>query len=262
MTIVKNFILLLIGCTSFVLTFVSVGKLSWFLSSIHQMKSNSSAASSQDFMDIVTNVRVLNVLFVNAVLAITFVLVHSFFRIESVKKSLEKVGLTSASRSLYCLLSSVSLLVLLKYWKIIPYTLWEFDVQSTTFRYWLYFSLHSLAWTVIYAGSLLMDLPELLGIKQIVYHLQGLPHTCEYYKSEQLNTLYAHFRHPSFICLSLILWFSNYMTLDRLLLAVLFTSYMFLAWNPDKRDYQYQKLQLTRKKIELQQTNAMQSIYW
>lgn len=107
-----------------------------------------------------------------------------------------------------------------------------------------------------------MDLPELLGIKQIVYHLQGLPHTCEYYKSEQLNTLYNHVRHPSFICLTIILWGANYMTLDRFVLATLWTLYMFLAWNPDYRDYEYQKVQLARKKLELRQTNVQQRVYW
>lgn len=139
--------------------------------------------------------------------------------------------------------------------------MWEFDIQSTAIRYYTYFVVHSLAWTVTYTGSLLMDLPELLGIKQIVYHLQGLPHPCEYYKSEQLNTLYAHLRHPSFICLTVVLWGANCMTLDRFILATLWTLYMFLAWNPDYRDYEYQKVQLTRKKMELRQTNVQQRVY-
>uniref|UniRef100_A0A336KTU6 Nuclear envelope membrane protein n=1 Tax=Culicoides sonorensis TaxID=179676 RepID=A0A336KTU6_CULSO len=264
MSALQNLVLLLIGITSFVFTFVSIGKLAWFLSAVYQTKvENENLSTGDQVKEILSNKLVLNALFVDASLAILFIFVHSFFRMDSVKGFWAKIGLKSAVRSIYCLVSALSLLFLLKHWKIVPYSFWEFDIYTTNFRYWCFFLAHSLAWTIIYAGSLLMDLPELLGIKQIVYHLQGLPHPCEYYKSEQLNTLYSHIRHPSFICLTLILWGANCMTFDRFILASLWTLYMFLAWNPDSKDYEYQKIQLTRKKLELnQQTTMQQRVYW
>lgn len=71
------------------------------------------------------------------------------------------------------------------------------------------------------------------------------------YKSKQLRTLYSHIRHPSFVGLSVVLWAINIMSLDRLLLAVLWTLYMYIAWNTDHKDIMYHKCQLGRKRTEL-----------
>lgn len=40
-------------------------------------------------------------------------------------------------------------------------------------------------------------------------------------------------------------------SLDRFILASLLTLYMFVAWNPDRTDYQYQRQQFELKKLEL-----------
>lgn len=43
----------------------------------------------------------------------------------------------------------------------------------------------------------------------------------------------------------------THFSLDRLILALLLTAYMFVAWSPDRKDYEYQKNQLELKKLEL-----------
>lgn len=139
--------------------------------------------------------------------------------------------------------------LLLKHWTRVPFALWSVDLESPL-PFWIFTVVHSLAWTIIYGGSLLMDLPELLGIKQIFYDIQGL-HQPSYYKSRELNQLYSRLRHPSFICLTVVLWGTNFMSLDRLILASLWTLYMFIAWNPDYSDLEYQRMQLVQKRTEL-----------
>lgn len=112
MSALKNLILLLIGSTSFVFTFVSVGKLSWFLSAVYQTKvGGPERLSGETVTEVLSNKLVLNALFIDCTLAIVFILVHSFFRIDSVKGFWEKVGLKAAGRAIYCLVSSLSLLV-------------------------------------------------------------------------------------------------------------------------------------------------------
>lgn len=71
------------------------------------------------------------------------------------------------------------------------------------------------------------------------------------YKSFRLRHLYTHVRHPSFVGLSAIFWITNLMTIDRFVLAVLLTSYMYLAWSTDRSDVAYQRNQLQRKVHEL-----------
>lgn len=54
-------------------------------------------------------------------------------------------------------------------WERIPsFTLWNIDVESNQVVYWIYFSVHFLAWLIIYGGSIVMDLPELTGVKQVM----------------------------------------------------------------------------------------------
>lgn len=114
MSALKILIFLLIGSTSFVFTFVSVGKLSWFLSAVYQAKievTEPERLSGERFNEILSNKLVLNALFIDSALAIVFILVHSFLRIDSVKQFWEDIGLKSACRAIYCLISSLSLLV-------------------------------------------------------------------------------------------------------------------------------------------------------
>lgn len=41
-------------------------------------------------------------------------------------------------------------------------------------------------------------------------------------------------------------------SIDRLLLATVFSLYMYIAWNTDENDYTYQKMQYERKYHELE----------
>lgn len=40
-------------------------------------------------------------------------------------------------------------------------------------------------------------------------------------------------------------------SLDRFILSLLLTAYMFVAWSPDRTDYDYQRQQFELKKLEL-----------
>lgn len=40
-------------------------------------------------------------------------------------------------------------------------------------------------------------------------------------------------------------------SLDRFILSLLLTLYMFVAWSPDRTDYDYQRQQFELKKLEL-----------
>ncbi|XP_055322246.1 nurim homolog [Sitodiplosis mosellana] len=187
----------------------------------------------------------------DAILIVLFILPHSFLKSSFFKYIWDQIGLTSASRSFYNLVTSATLLLLTQKWERVPSaTLWNIDVESSQVFYWVYFTVHFLAWLIIYGGSIVMDLPELTGVKQVYYDWNNLLPPLNY-KSYELNVLYEHVRHPSFIGFSIILWFPNIMSLDRLLLAILWTTYMFIAWRTDARDVAYQRQQLERKKNKL-----------
>ena len=53
-------------------------------------------------------------------------------------------------------------------WKpISSFDVWKLDSPLNPTFWWLWSIAHVLAWASIYGGSVLLDLPELLGIKQV-----------------------------------------------------------------------------------------------
>lgn len=132
---------------------------------------------------------------IDAILIVTFILVHSFLRSEIIKALWQKLGLASASRSIYNLVTAATILVrfrssttihitmeinsishallhfqlLIHKWERVPIALWNLDTESNQTLYWLHCTVHLIAWVIIYGGSIVMDLPELIGVKQVCF---------------------------------------------------------------------------------------------
>jgi hypothetical protein len=63
--------------------------------------------------------------------------------------------------------SQVNLQILIRNWFNIPeVTLWKFNMNFRLF-WWLYTTIHIIAWLIIYIGNICMDVNELIGIKQV-----------------------------------------------------------------------------------------------
>lgn len=69
------------------------------------------------------------------------------------------------------------------------------------------------------------------------------------YKSAELIRLYRHMRHPGATMLTLILWCHPAMTVTRLVLAIMFTLYLTLAFTVTPDDLAYARLQWQRKQV-------------
>ncbi|KAG5682786.1 hypothetical protein PVAND_012117 [Polypedilum vanderplanki] len=193
----------------------------------------------------------IRTLFYNTIWLVLFILHHSFGKHESIKKFWEKIGFKNIERAVYNIVSSLILLQMVERWTIAnKWTLWSFTIKEYSPVWYIYVLSHAVLWLIIFGGSLLMDLPEILGIKQVYYNVKGL-NDPSLYKAIQHNRLLASIRHPSYIGFSLLFWITNLMSLDRFILATLLSLYMFVAWSPDLKDYEYQKQQLELKKLEL-----------
>ncbi|XP_056647822.1 nurim homolog [Diorhabda sublineata] len=189
-------------------------------------------------------------LLTNMMLLSLFILQHSLLSSSRVKEAFEASGFQVLHRSVYVMSTSGILLYLLRHWKSTPSAiLWAFNLNYKPL-WWLYVSIHTVAWIIIYVGNICCDVTELLGIKQVYYNIMNLPDP-NLRKSKQWQRLNNHIRHPSFLAFALIFWTSPIMSFDRILLAVILTTYMYIAWNPDGSDYDYQKYQFERKHFRL-----------
>ncbi|XP_055382655.1 nurim homolog [Condylostylus longicornis] len=247
---IKQSVCLILSSLVFVYTFYVVGKLMLFLS-------NPGATSIKYtwILNILDNQSRLETAFValvfDALYVILFILQHSLMKSNLIIAIFEKTGLGLIERSVYCLTSSLCLYYLIENWLSAPtIVLWQINVADNPSLWWMFVLVHVFAWIVIYGGSLIMDLPEIMGLKHVYYDIKDYAPPMAY-KSFELRHLYGHIRHPSFIGFLIVLWFTNLMTVDRLLLSIMLSLYMYVAWSTDHNDVIYQKCQLQRKREEL-----------
>lgn len=105
---------------------------------------------------------------INAILVILFMLVHSFMRSKTVKSFWSKLSLSAAERSIYNLSTAITLVILIDNWqRISSIRLWNFELESNSIMYWSFILVHAASWMIIYGGCVIMDFPELIGIKQV-----------------------------------------------------------------------------------------------
>lgn len=255
MRLLKNLVNVTCATLSFISVFYAVAKLMLFLSRPSRVTALDEFVVNKLLDDETKLKKIAFSLSVDLILIIIFIFQHSLLKADIVKAFYNKVGLDVAERSIYNIASSWSLLLLIQRWqRETSVTLWNIDVDNSTVLWWTFVMIHTLGWTVIYGGSLLMDFCEIIGAKQAYYYLNQLK-SPSHYKSQELQRVLSHIRHPSFTGLVIILWGTNCMSLDRLLIAVMWTLYMYIAWNTEPRDVQYQKNQLTKKRYELSNRN-------
>uniref|UniRef100_A0A8C0D3U5 Nurim n=1 Tax=Balaenoptera musculus TaxID=9771 RepID=A0A8C0D3U5_BALMU len=108
------------------------------------------------------------------------------------------------------------------------------------------FVLHVISWLLIFSILLVFDYAELMGLKQVYYHVLGLGEPLAL-KSPRALRLFSHLRHPVCVELLTVLWVVPTLGTDRLLLALLLTLYLGLAHGLDQQDLRYLRAQLQRK---------------
>ncbi|XP_044760695.1 nurim homolog [Coccinella septempunctata] len=189
-------------------------------------------------------------LLVDMVLLALFIGQHSILASDKLKIYFEKYGILDIYRSFYIITSAICLQILFTFWfPILEVTLWQLNLNYKPVWY-TYYGIHILAWIFIYVGNVCMDINELLGIKQVIYSIKNLPGSNKT-KSQELRKLCSHINHPSFTAFILLFWTTPVMSLDRLVLAVIFTIYLMIGCKTDQSDYTYHKAQYFLKCQEL-----------
>jgi hypothetical protein len=153
----------------------------------------------------------IRALLYNTIWLVLFILHHSFAKHESVKNFWDRIGLRMLERAFYNFISSWILLQMVERWIAADkWTLWSFEVRDYSALWFIHFFVHSTLWLIIFGGSLLMDLPEIFGIKQVYYDVKGL-NDPSFYRAVPHNRLLSSIRHPSYIGFSLLFWITNVM---------------------------------------------------
>lgn len=167
---------------------------------------------------------------IDLLLVALFGLQHSGMARNAVKRLSARLLPESLERATYVHVANLSLALLVFAWRPIPITLWSVDAVWA--RYAL-MGIFVLGWGLAFAGSVMIDHLQLLGMSQAWNWFRGRPYEI---KPFQRHWLYERVRHPIQLGLILAFWAAPHMTAGHLIFAAALTFYILIGTSLEERD--------------------------
>jgi protein-S-isoprenylcysteine O-methyltransferase Ste14 len=175
-------------------------------------------------------VPVTEALIVNLLLLSLFAVQHSGMARKPFKRWLTQFVPASVERSVYVLLASLALILLLWQWRPIPAVVW----QVTNAQVAMTMTALSLAgWLLVLFSTFLINHFELFGLHQVAANLAGRTMPSARFKTP---VLYKFVRHPIYLGFIIAFWATSVMTVGHLLFAAVTTAYIFIGIALEERD--------------------------
>jgi methanethiol S-methyltransferase len=173
---------------------------------------------------------VIEALIVNLLLLSLFAVQHSGMARKPFKRWLTQFVPASVERSVYVLLASLALILLLWQWRPIPAVVW----QVTNAQVAMTMTALSLAgWLLVLFSTFLINHFELFGLHQVAANLAGRTMPAARFKTP---VLYKFVRHPIYLGFIIAFWATPVMTVGHLLFAAVTTAYIFVGIALEERD--------------------------
>jgi protein-S-isoprenylcysteine O-methyltransferase Ste14 len=112
----------------------------------------------------------LTALVIDVALIALFGVQHSVMARQGFKRWWTRIVPEPAERSVYVLVASVALLILMTFWRPIEGTVWSVDNQIGRMILW---ALFLLGWGIVLVSTFLLNHFELFGLQQAWFHLRG-----------------------------------------------------------------------------------------
>jgi protein-S-isoprenylcysteine O-methyltransferase Ste14 len=175
-------------------------------------------------------VPVIEALIVNLLLLSVFAVQHSGMARKPFKRWLTQFVPASVERSVYVLLASLALILLLWQWRPIPAVVW----QVTNAQVAMTMTALSLAgWLLVLFSTFLINHFELFGLHQVAANLAGRTMPAARFKTP---VLYKFVRHPIYLGFIIAFWATPVMTVGHLLFAAVTTAYIFVGIALEEHD--------------------------
>lgn len=164
----------------------------------------------------------------NTLLLNVFILQHTVMKSSAWKELLMSAGVSATyCRLLYSFSSCVCLLLFMSFGVPLPGpVVWHYDRSDHQILSLSILILHSALWSFILLAILMRDPFELVGLSP--------PHdSCVTTSKQTISGELSQQRHVGLVAFLLILWINTTMTVDRFLVAMIFTLYV-VVWNSTK----------------------------
>jgi protein-S-isoprenylcysteine O-methyltransferase Ste14 len=169
-------------------------------------------------------------LIVNIALISLFGIQHSVMARQRFKKWWTRVVPWPAERSVYVLMASAMLIVLMTLWRPIDGTLWSVTNPLGAGLLW---ALFALGWGIVLLSTFLLNHFELFGLQQAWFHLRGKEAPRHQLRQPMF---YKWVAHPLYAGFFLAFWATPQMSYGHLLLAGGMSIYMLIAIRYEERD--------------------------
>ena len=167
---------------------------------------------------------------INLILIAQFGLQHSGMARNGVKRIVARFLPEPLERATYVHVANMCLALLLFGWQPVGGLVWHVENDLWRTAIWMLFTL---GWALSFAGSLLIDHLQLLGMRQAWAWYKGETYTLRPF---QQHWLYDMVRHPIQLGLILAFWATPDMTLGHLLLAGGLSVYILIGTVFEERD--------------------------
>jgi methanethiol S-methyltransferase len=175
-------------------------------------------------------VPVIDALIVNLLLLSLFAVQHSGMARKPFKRWLTQFMPASVERSVYVLLASLALILLLWQWRPIPAVVWQITDANVAMTMT---ALSFAGWLLVLFSTFLINHFELFGLHQVAANLAGRTMPAARFKTP---VLYKFVRHPIYLGFIIAFWATPVMTVGHLLFAAVTTAYIFIGIALEERD--------------------------
>jgi protein-S-isoprenylcysteine O-methyltransferase Ste14 len=175
-------------------------------------------------------VPVTEALIVNLLLLSLFAVQHSGMARKPFKRWLTQFMPASVERSVYVLLASLALILLLWQWRPIPAVVWQITNEQVAMTMT---ALSLAGWLLVLFSTFLINHFELFGLHQVAANLAGRTMPEVRFKTP---VLYKFVRHPIYLGFIIAFWATPVMTVGHLLFAAVTTAYIFVGIALEERD--------------------------
>jgi len=175
-------------------------------------------------------VPVTEALIVNLLLLSLFAVQHSGMARKPFKRWLTQFMPASVERSVYVLLASLALILLLWQWRPIPAVVWQITNEQVAMTMT---ALSLAGWLLVLFSTFLINHFELFGLHQVAANLAGRTMPEVRFKTP---VLYKFVRHPIYLGFIIAFWATPVMTVGHFLFAAGTTAYIFIGIALEERD--------------------------
>ena len=167
---------------------------------------------------------------INLLLIVLFGMQHSIMARSGFKTWLHSALPPAAERSVYVLMASLVLALLLWQWRPITTVLWQAD---SSFGAALGWTIYASGFGLVFLSTFLINHFDLFGLQQVWMQFRGRKSAPPQFKTP---LLYRLVRHPLYLGFLLAFWGGPLMTIGHFLFAAGMTAYILIAIRLEERD--------------------------